>query len=61
MNVRKATRRAAHHSLDGHIRFVVALGRVVEVLDVSGVATRGARGDIIAAYSRGKCISPRSH
>lgn len=61
MNTRKATRKAAHRSLDGHIRFVVALGKTVEVLDVGGVATRGARGDIIAAYSRGKCVSPRSH
>lgn len=61
MNTRKASRKAAHRSLDGRVRFVVAAGRSVEILDIGAVATRGARIDIIAAYSRGKCVTPRTH
>ena len=61
MNARKASRKAARHSLDGHIRFVVATGKSIEVLDVRTVATRGIRMDFIAAYSAGKCVTPRKH
>ncbi|MFP3564728.1 hypothetical protein [Paraburkholderia sp. SIMBA_030] len=61
MNARKANHKAAHRSLDGHVRFVVAAGRSIEVLDIGGVATRGARVDIIAAYSKGRRFTPHSH
>ncbi|MHB9833861.1 hypothetical protein Q8F57_003380 [Paraburkholderia terrae] len=62
MNARKASRKAARHSLDGHVRFVVATTRSIEVLDLRAVATtRGSRIDVIAAYSAGKCVTPRKH
>jgi hypothetical protein len=61
MNARKASHKAAHRSLDGHVRFVVEAGRSIKVLDIGSVATRGDKVGIIAAYSKGKRFTPRSH
>jgi len=61
VNANKAKRKAAHRSLDGHVRFVVATEKSIEVLDLRAVATRGTRIDFIAAYSAGKCVTPREH
>jgi hypothetical protein len=61
MNARKASHKAQRQSLDGHVRFVVATTRSIEVLDLRAVATRGSRIEVIAAYSVGKCVTPRKH
>ena len=61
MNARKASHKAAHRSLDGHVRFVAEAGRSIEVLDLGGVAMRGDKVCIIAAYSKGKRYTPQSH
>lgn len=61
MKVRKANRKAAHRSLDGHIRFVVAIGRSLQVLNLTALVTCDKRAAVIAAFSAGRCVATRTH
>jgi len=58
MNARKAMRRAAAKSLDGHCRFVVAIGRSTLVLTLSDLVYC-PKARIQAAFSAGKLVAPR--
>jgi hypothetical protein len=61
VNVRKASRKAAQRSLDGHVRFVVALGRSLQVFDLFALATCDRRVDVVAAFASGRHVAPRTH
>ncbi|WP_180730358.1 hypothetical protein [Paraburkholderia sp. PGU19] len=58
MNVRKAMRRAAAKSLDGHCRFVARLGRSTVVLTLSDLA-HCPKARIQVAFAAGKLVAPR--
>ena len=58
MNVRKAMRRAAAKSLDGHCRFVAHIGRKLVVLTLSELP-HFPKARILVAFAAGKSISPR--
>lgn len=58
MNARKALRRAAAKSLDGHCRFVAYVGRSVVVLTLSDLA-RCPVARIQFAFSGGRLVEPR--
>lgn len=58
MNARKALRRAATKSLDGHCRFVAHVGCYVVVLTLSDLA-RYPTARIHLAFSGGKLVAPR--
>ena len=59
MRVSKALHRAAHKSLDGHVRFVVRRGNQVCVFALRDFAN-GAHGtQIVAAYSCGRLVTGR--
>jgi hypothetical protein len=58
MNVRKAMRRAATKSLDGHCRFVVSIGRSNLVLTLSDLV-HCPKARIQVAFSAGKLVAPR--
>lgn len=51
-------RRAAAKSLDGHCRFVVAIGRSTLVLTLSDLVYC-PKAHIQAAFSAGKLVAPR--
>ncbi|MGB8422226.1 hypothetical protein [Paraburkholderia sp.] len=55
MNTRKAAHRAARKSLDGHVRFVVKIGRSVQVFELRDLITLRC-GRIEAAYSAGHYV-----
>jgi hypothetical protein len=54
MRLNKACHRAARKSLDGHLRFVVIVGRCAHVCQLRDL--RNVRGDIQAAYSAGHYV-----
>ena len=58
MNSRKAMRRAAFRSLDGHCRFVAISGTAVLILKI-GDLPYCPNADIRAAFSAGKLVKPR--
>lgn len=58
MNVKKAMRRAAAKSLDGHCRFVVSVDRSIVVLTLSDLV-RCPKARIEVAFSFGRLVSPR--
>lgn len=61
MNSRKAGRKAAHRSLDGHIRFVALVGRSIEIFDLFTLATCDRRVNVVAAFSAGRRVAPKTH
>lgn len=58
MRTSKALHRAAAKSLDGHVRFVVSLGRTPMVMTLSDLA-HCPKARIQVAFSCGKCVAPR--
>jgi hypothetical protein len=58
MNTRKALRRAARKSLDGHCRFVARVDRMLLVLTLSELA-HCPKAQIQVAFSCGKLVAPR--
>lgn len=58
MNARKALRRAAAKSLDGHCRFVAHVERCVVVLTLRDLALC-PKARIYAAFASGKLVAPR--
>lgn len=58
MNQRKAMRRAAAKSLDGHVRFLAMVGRVPMVMTLADLA-HCPKARIQVAFSCGKLVAPR--
>lgn len=61
MDVRKASRKAAHRSLDGHIRFVVSIDRSLQILDLVALATCDKRANVVTAFAAGRRVTPKTH
>lgn len=58
MNARKALRRAAAKSMDGHCRFVAYVSNSVVILTLPDLA-RCPKARIYVAFADGKLIAPR--
>jgi hypothetical protein len=58
MRATKALHRAAAKSLDGHVRFMVTVGKIAMVMTLFDLA-HSPKARIQVAFSCGKLIAPR--